>query len=237
MQPPNSPHWPREISRLASDLRDRPELRGRLWLLIHSALEVYLRLHASRRGKVDAEDIHDLAAQKSLELIQKLDSHKWSPQDDSTGEVKAFLSTVARNSLVDLLRQSARSERLPAEEDGDPTAPAWDRERAMPDDDVQRQQFTAALRRCAARLKPAWRTIWFFRVFYDMPSKVIARHPEVHRKPSYVDVTLQRCREQMRECMRRSGFEVFDLPPGSYAALWDACRGAIANPSPGTDHE
>jgi RNA polymerase sigma factor (sigma-70 family) len=230
--------WPGEIARLASDATSHQddEARNRLWMLLYSALELYLRLHASRQGWVDRADIHDLAAEKSLELIQKLDSQTWNVQDSSAGEIKAFLSTVARNSLVDLLRRSGRHEPLP-DPDALEVRPSHDRETVMPDGDVERSQFTQALEQCVGLLKPKWRTMWFFRVFYELPSKVIARHPEVQLKPSHVDVVLQRCRGQMRECMRRRGFDVSDLPPGSYAALWEACRAAASVASPPDAHE
>ena len=64
----------------------------------------------------------------------------------------------------------------------------------------------------------------------DLPSKEIAVHPEVQLKPGHVDVILSRCRDQIRNCMGASGLEERELPPGTYAELWERLRGPATRP-------
>ena len=66
--------------------------------------------------------------------------------------------------------------------------------------------------------------IWFFRVFYEMPSKDIAVHPEVCMSVNHVDVDLRRSRHAIQDCMRRRGFETHEMPTGTFAELWEAFR-------------
>ena len=93
-----------------------------------------------------------------------------------------------------------------------------------PDVRVERREFIAALLLCVKKLQPRAQRIWFLRVFYDMPSKEIAVHPQVSARPNHVDVLLQRSRRSVRECMRRRGFEPHEMPVGTFVELWRALR-------------
>ena len=89
---------------------------------------------------------------------------------------------------------------------------------------VKRGEYAAALCGCAERLKPRSRSIWLLRVLFELPSKQIATHPEVTLNPGHVDVILQRCRQIIRDCMQKLGYEPRDMPPGTFAELWKAFR-------------
>jgi len=249
---PQAPRWPAELQALAACLRDGQqsgidaEIGGRIWLLLHGALLRFLRQHAIQLGGCCREEQEDIAAQKALLLLQRIASDAWRPGDYSPGEIAAFLSRIARNALIDWRRAAGRfvarenSDGLPAHGSapggsGLPGALGLAAGGAEPPDlAAERHEFVQALKECARRLQPRARTVWFFRIFYDMPSKTIACHPEVGLKPAHVDVLLQRCRAAIRECMRGKGHRPQDMPPGTFAELWMAlrCEGT-ANPFPG----
>jgi DNA-directed RNA polymerase specialized sigma24 family protein len=85
-------------------------------------------------------------------------------------------------------------------------------------------EFVRAFEACAKKLTSRDRTVWFFRVFYEMPSRQIAAHPEVDVSIQNVDVILLRCRRKIRACMHAKGHDSSDLPPGTFEALWKVFR-------------
>ena len=240
--PPSAPdpvaqgrQWPTCLREASEELRTLPdeaarnEALGRTWKILYSALSLYLRSHSIRFGRIAQEDLEDLAAEKSLDLLRRIVSGKTAFTDRSPGEIASFLSTVARNDLLDWIKQDARRV-TPKEED----RPEWDvggtaqgMEMATtesPDTSVQRKEFVEALRQCTEQLDARSRLAWFFRVFYGMASKDIAVHPQLCLKASYVDVVLQRVRKTIRDCMQRRGFDAQDMPPGTFTELWGALR-------------
>lgn len=237
---PDSP-WLSGFVGLCKDVlepRDRPSREtacGQIWLLLDSAIAEYLRFHTSRLGRVSREDLEDIAAEKSSDLLRKIESRLWDLSGRSASEICAFLSSTARNGLVDRLRESGRRVDLGAR-DGS----TWEQEAAalgaagcatscaMSSPDaadvlVERREFAGALRGCAEELDPRSRRVWFLRVFCEMPSKRIATHPQVRLEVSHVDVLLHRMRRRIRECMRRKGYEPADMPPGTFVELWRIC--------------
>jgi RNA polymerase sigma factor (sigma-70 family) len=243
---PDTPRWAVHLqalatrSRSAADGRPEEELCGQVWLLLHGALLRYLRLHAANLGGRTHEEQEDIAAQKALLLLRRIVSGEWQPGDRSPAEVAAFLSRIARNALIDELRSQDRFASSAVLETSSGEAAVGSRGAVPsepvepPDLAVERGEFVEALRECAERLQPRARTVWFFRVFYDMPSKTIACHPEVGLKAAHVDVLLQRCRAAIRNCMREKGHQPQDMPAGTFAELWMAlrCEGT-AGPFPG----
>jgi RNA polymerase sigma factor (sigma-70 family) len=183
-----------------------------------------LRLLSRRYPGVPADRLEDLAAEKALELVQRLDCGGWRPLDTSAGELVSFISTVARNALVDELRRERQGPATPQEQVRR-MAETQGRITVAPDLQLERRKFVERLVNCADTLKAEHRTVWLFRVLYELPSKVIAAHPEVRLKASHVDVILNRCRAQILACMTAHGYAVGELPAGTFAELWARYRG------------
>ncbi len=207
----------------------RDAARGEVWELLNSVISRYLRMHETRIGVVSQEDIEDIAAEKSLDLLRRAELGTWDTSGRSPSDITGFLSKVARNGLVDVLREAGRRV-----EPADERRPEWDvgtvdEDSAMqmtesPDILVERREFAFALRGCAEDLKPRSRLVWFLRVFLAMSSREIAAHPEVGLRVGHVDVLLQRTRDAIRDCMGRHGFESQDMPPGVFVEIWKAFR-------------
>ncbi|MCH7548067.1 MAG: sigma-70 family RNA polymerase sigma factor [Candidatus Krumholzibacteriota bacterium] len=225
--------WPERVIELGRAWHglEQPTRRDRvlseLWLLLNAAIARYLRFHSRRYGYGSLEDLQDIASEKSLELLRRIDSRMWDPAEASPGQLCSFISTLARNGLIDHMRVigSKRVDEVEAAErgrilPGTSLRPRDERTDAGSD----RDQFIGAIRDCAHLLKPRTRTIWFLRVLLEMPSKDIAHHPEVNMKSSAVDMTLSRCRTVIRQCMEEKGFGADDIPPGTLAALWEQFR-------------
>ena len=230
--------WPERVIELGvvwKGVRDR-KVRDRalseLWLLLNAALVKYLRVHRERHGRIDEEDIRDIASEKSLELLRKLDQKQWDPTSSKPAQLCSFISTLARNGLIDHLRavESKRPRGFELMDDVDSLPGSVSSPRSGDDAvdlGVDRLQFAEALRECALQLKPRTRTVWFLRVFLEMPSKRIATHPSVEMSPAAVDVALARCRDTIRECMIKKDFRPEDMPPGTFTVLWEAFQNEL----------
>ena len=217
---------PRSGSRLPTGTA-HTRVREELWVLLHGALMRFLRDHAARIGHFHREDLEDLASAKALELLLSAEYGRWSVAGRTPAEIAGYLSTAARNALVDARRTAQRE--VPFESNGDSfefdqfdLAP---RGTAMlsPGAVLEAQQYADALVTCAESLAPRARHAWLLRVLYDMPTRAIAQHPAVALKAAHVDVILQRCREAMRICMRKKGHDTGVLPAGTFALLWQRC--------------
>jgi RNA polymerase sigma factor (sigma-70 family) len=241
---PEAPAWPARLAVVcealhgASNPTHRNRWRTEAWLLLNTSLRQYVRAHASRLGRIRPEDVEDIAASKSLDLMCKAESGRWSPAGRSTEEIVAYLSASARNGLVDLLRDRERF-RQPDEAH----SAQWLAGRAVnaehvnwetPELEGERRDFALAVRDCAARLQARARKVWFFRAFYDMSSKEIAAHPEIALKPGHVDVLLQRTRQALKECLAARGYESQEMPPGCFAEIWESmtCEGGEIDAQP-----
>ena len=230
---PAPPRWAARLRDAAECLSGAvdPNRRSRLldeaWSILFVALDGAFAAQARRLGRVESQDLEDLVSEKALDLARRLESGAWSLQGRHDGEIVAFLRTVARNGLVDHLRTRGR---LVSPEEVDIEAmpdPGGHGERTA--DAVHRREFAGALVACTQRLSARDRTVWFFRVFYDLPTREIAVHPEVELKPAHVDVILQRCRGSVRACMQHKGWQAEDMPPGTFATLWAAFRLPVAS--------
>lgn len=210
----------------------RENAREKAWLLLNSAFSQYLRFHSSRMGSVSREDLEDIAADKSLDLIRRIELLAWEPTERSPSEITGYLSKVARNGLVDRLRELGRWVEVATEDQ-----PEWDPDLTVleasydprippdsPSSRLERKEFTDALRGCAEELEPRSRIIWFLRVLCQHSSKEIATHPQVSIRASHVDVILHRARQALQECMRGKGCEPSDMPAGTFVELWESCR-------------
>ncbi len=212
--------WPKRLRNLASGLlAGDQETRKNLWVVLQVAFTQYARRHAHKLGRLSREEIEDVTSEKSLHLFRNLESGKWNPVDRSDGEIMAYLSRIARNGVIDVLRQAGKiQETIPDE--GESLGQEVAAEIATTGDLAQSRQFAEAIRVCSSNLKGRARAAWFMRVFLDMKSKRIGAHPRIARSPGAVDALLKRTRESMKECMEKKGFSTREIPPGTFAELW-----------------
>lgn len=234
------PQWPLRLTTLIEIIqagrspRMRDPARGQVWHLLNAVISKYIRVHMSTFGRVSREEIEDAASQKSLELLSKIERGSWNTKGHSAAQITSFLSSVARNGLIDALRRVGRFVDL--EEQGDEggrrsmsTQQQLDRlarpvHEETPLLSVERQEFVQALLQCVGQLNENCRTAWFLRVFCGLSSKEISVHPEIRRKASHVDVMMQRTRAAIGSCMAGKGQRENDLPPGTFFELWKAFR-------------
>lgn len=229
------PAWAARLVAACVRLRGAPGDPGRhpawpdAWVLLSTGLHRYLRLHASRMAAVAEDDLTDLAAEKALGLITRIVSGAWDVEGRTGGEVAAYLSTAARNTLVDWLRREnvlVRPGGEPGDEERDDVRESFTAGAAGGTDErVRNREFAEALLACADSLEERARRAWFFRTFYDMPSREIAAHPDVAVRVGHLDVILFRSRQALRRCMTRKGHSLETVPPGAFAELWTRLRG------------
>ena len=222
--------WPSRVLALAArcdaaaDDASRQAALGDLWTLVHLGIARYVRLHAGRQGPVSADDVRDIAADTTIALMRKLEAGEWSPAACDAPQLCAFMSTLARNGLVDHLRRAASHARPPGA--ASPAGDSAPRPHEAPSRALFRMLFPRALVDCLAALSPRARRVWFLRAFYDLPSKTISRDARVRISSAAVDMTLARVRVALRVCMQRKGFDVRELPPGTFVAVWEAIEGS-----------
>lgn len=228
--------WPVRVLELCERLAPPPDgqpacartharARDELWVLLHGALMRYLRDHAGATGRMQREDLEDLASAKALDLATAAEYGRWKVAGRSPAEVASYLSTTARNALVDAYRLLGRE--LPLETDVESSAGdsllSSVPDVLSPGAMLEAVQYADALADCVDALAPRARAAWMLRVLLDMPTRAIARHPAVGLKAGHVDVILQRCRGAMRGCMRSKGHDTDLMPPGTFALLWARC--------------
>ncbi|HEU4364270.1 MAG TPA: sigma-70 family RNA polymerase sigma factor [Candidatus Krumholzibacteria bacterium] len=203
----------------AKTSRERNRILSELWLLVNTALTRYLRLHSRTYGFISSEDARDIASEKAMVFLRSLEGDGPDATEVQPARICAYLSTLARNGLVDTLRRQQRHRTL---EQGIATE-ARVRSSASESAEiiVQHTQFVDALSACLRSMTPRARAAWFLRVFLDMPSKRIATHPDVQMTPTGVDMLLSRTRRTLREGMKARGFDAEDTPPGVFVVLWD----------------
>lgn len=228
-----SAYWPERIIELSKEWSANPQasrekLLGEMWQLLNMALVRYLRVHRKRYEYGDDDDLRDIASQKSLELLNKLDKRVWSPAEGSAAQLCAFVSTLARNGLIDHLRVIGSKR---PREGGSLHDTAWNPVQtpgsADPDSGADRRDFVIAIKNCTEQMQPRVRTVWFLRVLLGMPAKEIARHPAVRMKPGTIDVTLSRCRDAVKACMHKKGYRPDDMPAGTFVTLWETFEGDV----------
>lgn len=229
---PDSPRWPQQLAEWVEQLApgtacapgSASPVRERAWLLLLGALRQFLRLHARRLGGVADDDLDDLAAEKSLDLLLRAERGDWSLSRRRPGEIVNYLSTVARNGLFDHLREQGRYADVEVGGEGEghvePVAP----ETSAPDRAVENREFAAHLRACFEALDARSRYVWFLRVFLDLASRDIADHPRVGLERGHVDVILQRARGAVRGCMETKGHVAHDPPPGAFVEVYRSMR-------------
>ncbi len=215
-------HWPGKLRDLAhSPVANSPKVRKSLWIILQIVLTQYARKHGRQLGLLSREEIEDIVSEKSLDLFSKLESGKWNLRKRSDGEIVTYLSRIARNGVVDVLRHAGKmQETIPDE--GHLAGDLSPLKTASPGELAQSRQFAEGVRDCSSRLESRARIAWFMRAFLDMKSKQIGAHPCVGRSPGAVDVLLKRTRESMKGCMKNKGFSTDEIPPGTFAQLWNS---------------
>src|SRR5262245_25406623 len=214
--------WPERIAHLATvwksseSVAERERALSELWTLAGAALVRYARLHARPCEGLSGDDLFEIASAKGVDLLRKLEAGTWDPSVSTPGQICAFLSTMARNGVVDHLRTTPRRVFVPLERaDADSPPPGRpSRDAESPLAAAERGQFTRALCTCLSKLTPRARRVWLFRACLELSSREIARHPEVRMSVGAVAVALARCRIRLRACLLGKGFEPGDMPPG-----------------------
>ena len=227
--------WPERVIELCRDFPGRESavarerIVGELWVLLHAAIMKYLRIHGRRFASASAEDLQDIASDKALDLLRRLDHQLWDPTGAGPGQLCSFVSTLARNGLIDHLRVegSKRREEVETADTAAVSPTVLKPRHEAPDARIRRERFAEALGACAELLKARTRKIWFMRVLLDMPSKEIAHHPGINMRPAAVDMALSRCRNVIRDCMNEKEFEPEDMPPGVFTTIWEQFRDEI----------
>ena len=224
--------WPfrlRELCRQLSagpDLTSQTEIRREIWTIVSLAVQRYAEAQRARCSGLTREDLEDLVSEKSLDLVRRIESGRWSLEERTGPEIAGFLATAARNAVIDWLRRPHRRRHVD-ESVLDTCADAWGEHpstSASADAPLQRREFITALRSCAGELQPRVRRVWFFRVFYGLASKEIAAHPEVRLKPARVDELLHGLRQSIRLCMEAKGQRLRQLPTGTFFEIWSSLR-------------
>ena len=240
----DTPLWPSRLKEACAALQaggsgaGLRKAQGEAWQLMNLALTIYLRSHAKRMGDVSFDDLEDLAAEKSLDLMNRVSAGKTDFSGRAPSEIMSFFSKVAKNELLGHLKRQGRFVIPGDDDDGrglDMSAAVGKTAGDLGDSAdlaIERKEFASALLECAKALKSRSRTVWLFRVFYNMASKDIALHPRVGLEASHVDVLLQRCRGEISACMGLKGYSGSDMPPGVFAVLWQCFKGAELSPKP-----
>ena len=235
---PSGALWPDRIRTLARAWHEEPSSARRegpqaeLWTLGNLVLQKYVRVNAGRLGTIPLEDIRDIAADKTLDLLRRLDARTWAPWADTTAEVCSFLAVVARNGVVDFLRERRREvpHAVRWESGDDAAADPMDvrppasapRDRAVPGEGAE---YAKAILDCLSGVAAKARLVWFLRAFYELSSAQAARHPGVASKPAAVDTMVRRVRVRLRACLEGKGHDPERFPTGTFTALWDAVFG------------
>lgn len=228
------PLWPLRVIDQARALKDgAPAGRQRaledLWLLIHGALLAGLAAAAAGRPYfVDPEVRRDIASDKALALLRRLEDGSWDPAASGPGQLCSFLNTVARNGLADYERTSAaerrRSEKIQEARVGRDPWRQQETDAAQPDNAVWGERFARGLLECLQGLTARARRIWFLKVFYELGSREVGRHPTLKMKQGAVDVAFSRGRYQVQECLAARGYDAGPFPVGTFAAVWNHLR-------------
>jgi len=197
----------------------RNAARAELWRLLHAALFAAARAQAGRVAPVSREDLEDIASGKALELLQQAEGKGWRIEGRAPHEVAGFVARVARNGLVDLARRRGREAPPPA----DP-----ERWQAAVSDGVSveagpleltiAEEFLVGLKTCVAALTIRSRRVWMQRVVLERPSREVAG--SLGLSVANVDVTAQRAREALTECMAAKGHTVAGIDARAFVTLW-----------------
>jgi len=219
------PRWPQRLQDLARQQRTavsetlNNRLRDEMWLLIHTGLYYYLRSQSRRLSWSLEDELHDLATEKSLELLGRIRAGKWELAGLEPLMIVAYFSKVARNCLLDWQRKRKSEQSFVAAAQRRAASEAPRPAPATPLVQLERKEFAQELRCCVELLQPRSRLVWLLRVFGDCSAQQIADNPRLALQVGHVNVLLHRARAQVRNCMARKGFDTTIIPAGCLAEM------------------
>ena len=198
---------------------------GELWTLLSSTLQLTVRLQARKLGPLQPEDVEDIASEKAIAILSRFLDDQVRVDLGKPEVVARWTLTIARNGVIDHLRRTNTRSQEPLKSleliSYEKTS---HRSGTGFTESADASTFARALVNCVSGLTETQRTAWFLRVFYDMSSADIARHPDVAATPGSVNVMLSRVRRKVSNCMRRKGLFGSELPAGTFARLWALVR-------------
>lgn len=203
-----------------------------LWSLLNLVMQVQVRAAARRLGRIDEDDVLDVAADKTLDLVRRIDDGRWQPEAAGADHLRGFLATVARNGVVDVLRLRGR-EVSGFDADGVDAV----RKPTALDPGALGTEYARTLVRCLRGLTERARWVWLLRVIHEVPSAEVGRHPDVGMSAGGVDMLLSRTRRHIEACMESHGLDPRVAPGGTFVALWeilDDVRPSAARPRGGS---
>jgi RNA polymerase sigma factor (sigma-70 family) len=222
--PSREKRWPVKLRGLCtravteSSPLERSRMLGQSWLILDQALRHYLNRFRKTVSGVSEVDLEDIVADKSTELIGRIESGEWRLEGTTETEIMSYLSSVARGSMIAHLRNgiSVRSDSGP----GLSIQPHRPVRAGSRDRRDESHNFAEALYRCVNGLRPEWRRVWFLSAFNELSDKEIAATPGVGFKASHVEAILTRCNENISKCLEEQGYRSGQMPPGTMTELW-----------------
>ncbi len=162
---------------------------------------VYNKAHRMLGNFQDAEEV---TADVFIKVWQKLD--KW---DTEQGSFKAWLNTVARNTIIDEIRKRARIREQPitgsTDEDEQPLSQVPD-PRPGPEQKLEAEEAQRILEGALEQVtKPNHRIAWMLRHLEDYSIAEIARI--LNRKEGTVKIWIFRCTEELRKILKAKGIQ------------------------------
>jgi DNA-directed RNA polymerase specialized sigma24 family protein len=228
--------WPGRLTDLCESWkrtttdRERNRLLSEMWLLLNVGLTYYIRAHGKAYGHVDPEEARDIASEKAMVFLHRLESGSDPEGPTSPARICAYVSTLARNGLVDTLRKQGRKRDFAQKFENAIATRGSEAEANLLQD-----RFIQAICDCVSQLSEPARMVWFLRAFLDMPSKKISSHPSIKMSAAGVDMLLSRTRRALGSCMNQKGLNAEDAPTGTFVALWELLRGNMSEPKSNDD--
>ena len=105
--------WPQRMSELverwfgATDPKAAGALRNAVWILLYGIVAACVRGRARGIGSITVDDQRDIAAQKVLDLMRRLDARAWDPSHAAPEQIRAYVVSAARHAVLDFARARA----------------------------------------------------------------------------------------------------------------------------------
>lgn len=176
-------------------LRKSSESRARSELFEEYCGYVYAVVYNRLRSAASHEDIEECVSDVFADVFLKLDS------GSVKGELKPFISTVAKRRAIDAYRAARRRSRALSLFAIDEDEPAGG---VLPEENAERAELSKTLMETIKALGEPDSVIIIKRYYYNESSKQIAR--ELSLKPSTVRTRCRRALIKLRESLKAAGF-------------------------------